>query len=406
MLAAPCLPARAAVAPKRVVSHASRGVRCAATPIQKRKATIRATVSAGSVLASAGAANATELSRPLQQFVDAVDTAAAVVSEGSKKSGELIEGGKALYSSASPYVDRAGKALAPVADTVSKVAGRTLEPIKVEVIKAGTGAATTAVSGLDSFVSSQGVDTSTIKSGVGTLTQQAPTVAKGIQPVLESLLNLIVKSDPATLAETGIVLYVLYLVLPLGLSAVSTSFRGYAGNVSPPQALNMLMKDKKVVMMDVRTPEEKNAKGIVDLPKGNRDQLKTLVRTTLERGPFKNNTATENKITAVQVAALKATANKGKDILILDQNDKQAKNIAKELTSLGYSNVYVVDGGFVAWVGASLQTKSLFSTKADAVFMSRPIRALPSVQGRPVSRVVDVEVMGTQGNFLKLPPGK
>lgn len=49
-----------------------------------------------------------------------------------------IEGGKQVVNTVSPYADRAGKALGPVADSVGRVAGRTLAPIADDVTKYAT----------------------------------------------------------------------------------------------------------------------------------------------------------------------------------------------------------------------------------------------------------------------------
>jgi hypothetical protein len=50
------------------------------------------------------------------------------------------------------------------------------------------------------------------------------------------------KSDPVTLAEYAVVLFVVYLARDLVLNFLGTQIRGYAGDLSPPQALNTLMK--------------------------------------------------------------------------------------------------------------------------------------------------------------------
>lgn len=402
-----------AAAPARGVSRKPVAVRCAANPqlVRKaRQAALGASVSTGSVLL-AGSATAVELNTPLQQFVDAVDTAAVLIAEASKKSSDLAEASQKAYEQASPYLDRAGKAVSPVLDTVTSVAAKNLEPVKAEAIKTGTSAASSAIQSVDSFVASQGIDAAPIKAAVSTVVKEAPGAAKAAQPVLESIIEFIVKSDAATLAETGVALYLVYLLLPYLGDSIATTIRGYAGDLNAPSALNLLIQDGAAVLVDVRTLEEQGAKGLLDLPPKNRRQLVSLERATLERGAFKNNFATESKITAVQIAALKAT-NKGKPLIVLDQNSKQSKAVAKELTSLGFKKVYVVAGGFAAWVNAGLQTKAAFSVNATSATVGGPRVTLPVRPTKRVSggstrgRTVDVEVLPSFGSVKVLPSGR
>lgn len=44
--------------------------------------------------------------------------------------------------------------------------------------------------------------------------------------------------------------------------------RGYAGELAPAAALDLLVNDSSAVLVDVRTPKEKEASGIPDLPSG------------------------------------------------------------------------------------------------------------------------------------------
>lgn len=64
------------------------------------------------------------------------------------------------------------------------------------------------------------------------------------------------------------------------------------------------------------------------------------------------------QVTALEIQALKRV-NKGTKILLLDKNGNGAsKAVAKELASLGFSNAYVISGGFQGWVSSKLQVKA------------------------------------------------
>lgn len=58
----------------------------------------------------------------------------------------------------------------------------------------------------------------------------------------------------------------------------------------------------------------------------------------------------------LQIAALKK-AKKGKPVILMDQSGNNARAVAKELSARGFSQVYVVDGGFKGWISNKLPTK-------------------------------------------------
>lgn len=64
------------------------------------------------------------------------------------------------------------------------------------------------------------------------------------------------------------------------------------------------------------------------------------------------------QVTALEIQALKRV-NKGTKILLLDKNGNGAsKTVAKELASLGFTNSFVIAGGFQGWVASKLQVKA------------------------------------------------
>lgn len=55
-------------------------------------------------------------------------------------------------------------------------------------------------------------------------------------------MQAVMNSEPATLAEYLVFIYLAYLLLPFAGAQLGKTLRGYAGELSPPEALDMLMK--------------------------------------------------------------------------------------------------------------------------------------------------------------------
>jgi hypothetical protein len=64
------------------------------------------------------------------------------------------------------------------------------------------------------------------------------------------------------------------------------------------------------------------------------------------------------QVTALEIQALKRI-NKGSQILLLDKNGAgPAKSVAKELSKLGFSKVFVITNGFSGWSQSKLQIRA------------------------------------------------
>ena len=63
------------------------------------------------------------------------------------------------------------------------------------------------------------------------------------------------------------------------------------------------------------------------------------------------------QVTALEIQALKRI-NKGTQVLLLDKNGSgPGKTVAKELSRLGFRNVFIVQGGFTQWASSKLQIR-------------------------------------------------
>ena len=61
------------------------------------------------------------------------------------------------------------------------------------------------------------------------------------------------------------------------------------------------------------------------------------------------------KLAALKVASLRGVS-KGKRVILLDQNGGSAKALAKALAKQGFSQVFIVEGGYNGWSRAGLAT--------------------------------------------------
>lgn len=404
-------------------------VRCAAgEDKQARKAVLGLGALAGpalshkSVALAAEQAAAEDLSKPLQQFVDVVDSAATFVDEATKVGVEVYKAAEGAATTAAPYVERSAKALKPLGETAGKLIEKKVAPVASDLASKGSQAASSAISGVvtevDKTLVSQGLNVS-VEGTVKTVATEAPKAVSAAKPVVTSTLEFLAKSDPTTLAEYALALYVVYLSRGLIGSFIGRQIRGFAGELTPPQTLDKLMADKSAVLVDLRTPDEVAAKGLLDLPKKQAKQVVVCERTTLSGGQFQNISDTETQVTAVKLASLKSIK-KGKTVILLDQQGKQATRIAKELSSKGYGKVFIVKGGFLSWMDAQIKTKASFTARADALFVSRPQTVSSPLPRRQAAVDVTIDnptprrtpnklgtVSGTVNTTAKtLPPGR
>eukprot|EP00238_Polyblepharides_amylifera_P011558 CAMPEP_0196578958 /NCGR_PEP_ID=MMETSP1081-20130531/13597_1 /TAXON_ID=36882 /ORGANISM="Pyramimonas amylifera, Strain CCMP720" /LENGTH=411 /DNA_ID=CAMNT_0041898367 /DNA_START=60 /DNA_END=1293 /DNA_ORIENTATION=+ len=306
-------------------------------------------------------ARAVELSdKPLQDLVNAVDlvgnSADNAAVDFGKYSASALGQTRALVDSAKPFVEQTGKTLQPL----GKAALEFGTPLANDALSKGGRAASDALGSLEAQLGSKGVDVTPFKSVAQTVISEAPKAAKASQPFFESFIQFLTTTEPATLAEYGVILYAIYLITPFAFRFISASQRGYADNLRPAQALDFILKDSNAVIVDLRIESEVNSKGLLDLPQSARSQLTIMERPVLTKGKFTKTAATESEMAAVMLSAMK-TVKQNQPVILLDQAGRQSKSVAKELTKKGYSQVYALEGGFEGWVKAQLKIRAAYN---------------------------------------------
>jgi hypothetical protein len=115
----------------------------------------------------------------------------------------------------------------------------------------------------------------------------------------------------------GALLLVYFLAPPL-FSTVAYAARGYKGDLTAPQALDLLTKED-YTLIDVRTDKEKVKSGVPSLPRNIKNKLFALPVEELSgklRGQLRNARKVEAEVTAIKISSLKRV-NKGSKIVIL-----------------------------------------------------------------------------------------
>ncbi|KAL8140300.1 hypothetical protein V2J09_006321 [Rumex salicifolius] len=228
-----------------------------------------------------------------------------------------------------------------------------------------------------------------------TVTDAAQKSSKVIEEV-KPLASTISSSDPIVVAETAAALFVAYLVFPPIWSAISYSLRGYKGSLTPAQTLD-LMCTQNHYMIDIRSEKEKSKSGIPRLPPNANNRVIAIPLEELPgklRSQVRNGKKVEAEIAALKISYLKKLGKSSK-IVIMDSYTDSAKTVAKTLTSLGFSNCWIMRDGFSGWLQSRLGTDSYNFSFSQIL---SPSRIIPAVSGRFGSS--STSTVQTRGKFL------
>eukprot|EP00262_Sarcandra_glabra_P012732 TRINITY_DN333_c0_g1_i1.p1 TRINITY_DN333_c0_g1~~TRINITY_DN333_c0_g1_i1.p1 ORF type:complete len:397 (-),score=52.41 TRINITY_DN333_c0_g1_i1:333-1523(-) len=228
---------------------------------------------------------------------------------------------------------------------------------------------------------SAGVDTQPVITAAKTVAgaaQQTTKVIEQAKPIASATVETLSSTDPSVVVLTAGTLFLAYLVVPPLWSVVSYNLRGYKGNLSPAQALD-LISTKSHLMIDVRSEKDKSKTGVPRLPSSAKSKLISIPLEELPskiKGLVRNVKKVEAEIAALKISYLKRV-NKGSNIVIMDSYSDTAKIVAKALTSLGFKNCWIMAGGFSGsrgWLQSRLGTDSYNVSLAEVVSPLRIIR--------------------------------
>lgn len=307
---------------------------------------------------------------------------------------QFVEVAKPAVETASPYVQEYGQKAIDVA-----------VPVASEL--AGQAQKLAGQAGIDTnpFVDAAKTAVQAASSATGFAASQANRVLGAGKPYAASALDRILAQEPNALALEAGGLILLYLLAPFIFSSIGYTFRGYAGDYTAAQALDVL-STQDFVLIDVRTEKEKSKSGLPSLPRSAKNKLISLPVEELPsrlRGQLRSAKRVEAELTAIKITALKKITKSSK-VIVLDAYGGVAKTIAKFLKAYGFRNAYIVRDGFdggKGWLQSQLGVENATASRTEILSPSRIISAGSRALGGAGARSSDVVDVGTRrGLFL------
>ncbi|KAK6925193.1 hypothetical protein RJ641_009519 [Dillenia turbinata] len=261
-----------------------------------------------------------------------------------------------------------------------------LQQAAEQALKIASPAISEASKKAEEAIQGSGFDTEPVVKAAKTVTdvaQQTGKVIEKAKPIASSTVETVSSADPGTIVVTAGVLFLAYLLLPPVWSAISISLRGYQGDLTPAQTLD-LISTKNYLMIDIRSEKDKIKAGIPRLPAGAKNKLIAIPLEELPsklRGLVRNPKKVEAELTALKISYLKKIS-EGSSIVILDSYSDSAKIVARYLRILGFKNCWVVADGFSGsrgWLQSQLGTDS-YNVKFAEILS--PTRVIPAAVRR------------------------
>ncbi|KAK7330227.1 hypothetical protein VNO77_24415 [Canavalia gladiata] len=291
---------------------------------------------------------------------------------------QVSEVGSSFLDTAQRAAEAIGNALKPGIETAFPIVQQAGE----EALKIASPAISEASKKAQEALQNSGVDTEPVLSAAKTVADAAQQTTKVIdvaKPIASSTVETISSSDPIVIAGTAGALFIAYLLFPPIWSAISFNLRGYKGDLTPAQALD-LISTQNYVLVDIRSEKDKDKTGIPRLPSSAKNRMVGIPLEELPsklRGQVRNVKKLEAEIVALKISYLKKI-NKGTNVVIIDSYSDIAKIVGRTLTSLGFSNTWIVADGFSGskgWLQSRLGIDSYNFSLAEVLSPSRIIPA-------------------------------
>jgi len=314
--------------------------------------------------------------------VEAVRAAGGVAKTGAEV---LAAGFRALqqgYEVARPALEQAADLAAPALRQAADLAAPALKQAPAALGDA-----------LAAGAKATGVDVDALGGAARGAAGLASAGAAAAAPAAGKVASFLADKDPLTLGGYALAAAAASLVAPALAGALAGGLRGYAGDVTPVQALDLLATDGSAVLVDVRTAREKESAGVPEVASSASGRVVEVEFAATGdrrlRGALRDPAAVELRVTALQVAALRRVR-KGSRVILLDRSGGQARAVARELARMGFGRALVVQGGFDGWVRSRLLVKpaapSPFSSSSSPSSSSSSGQGLlPAALARTVS---------------------
>ncbi|KAK8680375.1 hypothetical protein V6N13_109321 [Hibiscus sabdariffa] len=301
------------------------------------------------------------------------------LTEVEKTIDQVQEAGSSALDVAQQVFDVVGKALKPAIDAGAPIAKKAGE----EALKVASPAISEASKKAQEAFQGTGLDAEPVLSAAKDAATQTAKVIDVAKPIASSTFETVASAEPLTIIGTAGAFFVAYLLFPPIWSFISYSLRGYKGDLTPAQALD-LISTQNYIMIDVRSEKDKDRAGVPRLPSSAKQRMIAIPLEELPsklRSLVRNTKTVEAEIAALKISYLKKI-NKGSNIVILDSYCDSAKTVARTLRSLGFSNCFVVADGFSGnrgWLQSRLGTDTY---NFSAVEIVSPSTVFPAAAKR------------------------
>ncbi|KAF7090825.1 hypothetical protein CFC21_093519 [Triticum aestivum] len=325
--------------------------------------------STAALLAATPAARAAALSKEdvAGSFTKVVDTVDVVIGVGGKVAEQSFVVLRALGEAAKPAL--------PVLQSAGEQALKLASP----VVSDASRQATEALQGA-------GVDLARFQSAFKTVADAAQPAIGAAKPIASETVQTIGSLEGTDYVVAAGAAFLAYLLLPPAWSLLSYGLRGYKGDLSPAQALDMVTSQGYLII-DVRSENDKAKAGVPQLPSNAKNKIIALPLEELPnkiKGMVRNAKRAEAEIAALKISYLKRIG-KGSNIVVMDSYGDNSKIVAKTLNSVGFKNCWVMAGGFSGRKGWAQSRLGTDSYNLSVVEVVKPSRVIPAAAERFVT---------------------
>ncbi|XP_043705356.1 uncharacterized protein LOC122655208 [Telopea speciosissima] len=172
----------------------------------------------------------------------------------------------------------------------------------------------------------------------------------------------------------------------LGVSYWGLTYGGYAGDLFPKSALELLTGENNVVLIDVRPENFRERDGVPDLRRGARYRYASISLPQIDgsvKKLIKSGRDLDDAIIAAVIRNLKIVQDRSK-VILMDVDGTRSKGIARSLRKLGVKKPYRVQGGFLSWAKDGLRIKELQPETTLSILNEEAEAILEDIKPTPV----------------------
>ncbi|KAL1559116.1 hypothetical protein AAHA92_09495 [Salvia divinorum] len=163
-------------------------------------------------------------------------------------------------------------------------------------------------------------------------------------------------------------------------------YSGYAGDLSPELAMELLRGNDNAVLIDIRPENLRDRDGIPDLRRRARFRYANIGHQSSINKLLKGGRDLEDSLLAVIIRDLKIVQDRSK-VLVMDADGSRSKSVARSLRKLGTKRPYQVLGGFESWVKEGCRVKELKPETTRKILNEEAEAILEEIKPTPLKLV-------------------